>query len=436
MALIQYGSWGRYPKKYPAEAIKLLWRHRLPEIDKLKYPVLPYGLGKSYGDSCLNENGVILDARGLSRFIDFDEERGILRCEAGATLDEILNFFVPRGWFLDVTPGTKLVTVGGAIANDVHGKNHHKSGTFGRSVVKFELLRSNGEKLICSREENSELFSATIGGLGLTGLILWAEIKLIKIPSPFIEMESVKFDSLDEFFEINEDSDKNFDYTVAWVDAGARGSRLGRGLFNRGNFASGISTKDAPKPPLKAVLPFEFPLINKCSVKLFNSLYFNKQQNKIEKKTTSYDSFFYPLDAVADWNKAYGKDGFLQYQFGVPFKNGKKAIKSILRSIADSGLSSFLTVLKTFGEAESPGLMSFPRPGFTLAVDFRYYGEETLKKLSELDATVRENGGAIYPAKDARMSPSDFKIFYPRWKEFEKFIDPKFSSSFWRRVSQ
>lgn len=429
-----YESWGRYPKVKPAKVEQIFWQSEIPDISKFDTSILPYGLGKSYGDSCLNENGTLLDTSGMNHLISFDEESGLIRCEAGFTLKDALDFLTPRGFFLATTPGTKHITVAGAVANDVHGKNHHVCGSFGHQVTQFELLRSNGQKLICSPIENKELFAATIGGLGLTGLITWVEFKNQKVTSPFIAMESIKFGDVDEFFAINDESN-DFSYTVSWIDCTASGGSLGRGLYSRGNHAD-PTVHDIPGLPKEKEFPFPFeaPFINPFTVSLFNFLFYNKQFRPIEKSIVHYDPFFYPLDAVNNWNKAYGKNGFLQYQFVVPFASGKDAIKEILKYVSQTGLSSFLTVLKTFGNMRSLGMLSFPRPGITLAIDFRMNGDETLNMLCELDNVVRDAGGVIYPAKDARMTAEDFQLFYPEWKEFEQYIDPKFSSSFWRRV--
>lgn len=429
-----YLSFGRYPKVEHFDVQKLLWTHKIPDIQEFEHSVLPYGYGKSYGDSCLNEGGILLDTKGWDKLISFDPENLLLECEAGVTLADCLEFLVPRGYFLASTPGTKHITVGGAIANDVHGKNHHRLGTFGCHVKEFELVRSDRTRLICSPEENSELFKATIGGLGLTGLITKAKFSVVKIPSPFIEMESIKFDNLEEFYEINDES-KDYDFSVSWVDSTATSADLGRGLFGRGNFAS-FEKGNMPKEPSGGVKPFPFdaPFINPLSVGAFNTLYYNKQINKKEKSIVHYEPFFYPLDAVDGWNKAYGKKGFLQYQFVLPFGDDLFYLKEIMRFIVESGISSFLTVLKTFGNIQSPGMLSFPRPGITLAIDFRMT-DETLHVLEETDRVVREAGGVIYPAKDARMSADNFKHFYPQWEEFKKYKDPKFSSSFWRRVT-
>ncbi len=428
-------SWGMYPEHLPEEIIFLKWISNLPDFNKFSNYILPFGLGKSYGDSCQNSAGTILDTHLLSHFINFNKEESLLTCECGTTLASILDFIIPYGYFLPSTPGTKHITVGGAIANDVHGKNHHIGGTFGCNVKQFELVRSNGERMICSKNENSNMFAATIGGLGLTGLITWAEFNVKKCSSPFIAMESIKFDSLEEFFEINKDSEKNFDYTVAWVDCTATDGRLGRGLFNRGNHAD-PSIHSIPKEKQINSIPYPLNInfINQCSVNAFNMLYFNKQLNPIEKHIVDYNAFFYPLDAILNWNKMYGKNGFVQYQFVIPFKNGVDNLKRIMKYIAKSGISSFLTVLKTFGEVKSPGMLSFPRPGITLAIDFPMGNNKTLSLCNELDELVKAAGGVLYPAKDARMNGKDFRQFYPNWKEFSEYIDPKFSSSFWRRV--
>jgi FAD/FMN-containing dehydrogenase len=437
MNLNSYNSWGRYPRIFPKDVKKVFWLNELPDLSKIDGSILPWGLGKSYGDSCLNEDGTLIDMSGLNKFISFDEKTGLLKCEAGVTLATILDIFVPRGWFLSVTPGTKFITVGGAIANDVHGKNHHKMGTFGCHLTQFELLRSDGSRTICSPKENSELFAATIGGLGLTGIITWAEFYLKPCPSAFFAMESIKFNSVKEFFEINEESEEGFDYSVSWVDCSAGGPNLGRGLYTRGNHASPEDYK-LPELPKSGILPFPFdaPFINNLSVIAFCILYYGKQFNKIEKNVVHYNPFFYPLDAVNFWNKAYGKNGFLQYQFVVPFGNDEYTINTILKEVVKSGMSSFLTVLKTFGNMKSPGMLSFPRPGITLATDFRFDGKRTLDQLNKIDEIVKSAGGILYPAKDSRMNGDDFFKFYPKAEEFTKYIDPKFSSSFWRRINQ
>lgn len=436
----RYDSWGRYPKAQPKQVVPISWRDRLPALQKLNGTLLPFGYGRSYGDSCLNEGGTLLDVTGLNHFIAFDADNGILRCEAGISLAEILDVIVPRGWFLPVSPGTKFVSVGGAIANDVHGKNHHVAGTFGRYVNCFELLRSDGERRVCSPTENSELYQATIGGLGLTGVILWAEFRLKKIATPLIKMESIRFGTLDEFFRISADSDsRRIDYTVAWIDCSAQGKDLGRGRFTRGDFYDpplGMNGEPTQIPTIP-MPPLDFPsyTINPWSVKAFNLLYYHIHVPRVRSGIVHYNPFFYPLDSITDWYRGFGKAGFLQYQFVIPYKESYEPLREIVKRIVRSGQGSFLNVLKTFGNIASPGMLSFPREGVTLALDFANRGLSTLRLLDELDQIVFENNGAIYPAKDARMSPASFRASFPKWQQFAQYIDPKFSSSFWRRVT-
>ena len=431
-------SWGRYPVVQPKEVVPIYWRSDLPKLASYKQPVLPFAYGRSYGDSGLNENGIALDVSHLKRFIAFDEQAGLLRCEAGLSLAEILEVIVPRGWFLPVTPGTKFVSVGGAIANDVHGKNHHVAGTFGCHVTCFELLRSDGTHVLCSPTENSELFQATIGGLGLTGVILWAEFHLLSINGPYIDMERIRYTSLKEFLQLAADSDKNFEYTVAWVDCMTGGAQLGRGIFMRGNHErSGRYTAKHSVKKLSLAVPLDMPsfVLNPLSMKAFNTAYYHSQASKRVRKVIPYEPFFYPLDSIHEWNRMYGKRGFMQYQFVIPFDNGYAVMHEILERINRSGEGSFLTVLKQFGERRSPGLLSFPRPGLTLALDFANNGPRTLHLFDELDRVVGQSGGVVYPAKDAHMSPESFQQYFPQWQTFAQYIDPQFSSSFWRRVT-
>ena len=434
--LANYQSWGRYPQ-VNQKSYAVSWGHEDVPFADLPGTVLAYGQGRSYGDSCLNADGTLLDTAGLNRFIAFDPERGVLQCEAGTTLADILPVIAPHGWFLPVTPGTQFVSIGGAIANDVHGKNHHQAGTFGCYVRQFELLRSDGSRLVCSPSQHPQLFAATIGGLGLTGLIVWAEIQLTAIPGPWIAMEILKFDNLDEFLSLTADSDTDYAYTVSWVDCFASGDRLGRGLFMRGNFTAEGKPRQQIYRRTRLNVPVDIPafVLNAPSLKAFNWLYYHKQSRRWVKQLVAYPSFFYPLDAIANWNRLYGKRGFFQHQCVVPFSAGKAAIAEILARIAARRLGAFLAVLKTFGSRVSPGLLSFPRPGITLTLDFPNQGQATFQLLDELDQIVRECGGAVYPAKDARMSARNFQAYFPQWRTLATYRDPKFSSSFWRRVT-
>lgn len=432
----RYESWGRFPKLHDQRVLSIDSPKAALPLPPDGRTVLPYGLGRSYGDSCVNNDNAVIDTSALSCFISFDAERGIVRAEAGVSLATILRVFVPRGWFLPVTPGTKFVTLGGAIANDIHGKNHHKAGTFGRHVLSFGLLRSDGSHRTCSLNENQDLFAATIGGLGLTGLITWVELQLSPIKSPYLDTRTIKFRNLDEFFDISAESDKLFDYSVSWVDCTSEGDNLGRGLFMAGNF----SERTKNKKPSSLALPFpcEAPswLLNSLFMRSFNTLYYNKQTKHSVDALTHYEPFFYPLDAVLNWNRMYGKRGFFQYQLVVPFEQDRNIIKEIFRRITRSKRASFLAVLKTFGDVQSPGMMSFPEKGVTLALDFPNDGKPTLALMDELDSIVKEAKGRIYAAKDARMSPEIFRLSYPRVDEFKQFVDPRFSSSLWRRVME
>jgi FAD/FMN-containing dehydrogenase len=431
-------SWGRNPKAKQA-VIDLFWLNELPEFSNIDGPVLPYGKGRSYGDVCLNDGGTLLATEHLDRFMAFDPNSGILRCEAGVSLEEILKLVVPHGWFVPVTPGTKFITVAGAVANDVHGKNHHLFGTFGEHVRAFELARSDGSRRVCTPTENVELFRATIGGLGLTGLMLWVEFQLKKMPTPFIAVENIRYRNLEEFFSLARESESAFEYTVAWVDCLAKGRSLGRGIFMRGNDAAATQ---APTRELSKEKHVTFPIdapnfaLNRWSVAAFNAAYYHKQLRERSRKITHYDPFFYPLDAVLHWNRIYGKRGFFQYQFVTPMSHAEKVVTRVLERISAAGAASFLSVLKTFGARPTAGMMSFPKPGVTLAMDLPNLGEPMLRLLDELDEIVMENQGVLYPAKDARMSPATFRASFPQWKEFAKHIDPRFSSSFWRRVTE
>jgi FAD/FMN-containing dehydrogenase len=406
----------------------------LPEIAG---KLLPYGNGRSYGDSCLNDGGSVLRTRGLDRYIAFDTGSGVLRCEAGVLLAEVLELCLPQGWFLPVTPGTKYATVGGAIANDVHGKNHHVAGTFGPYVRAFELLRSDGSRLHCSPTGNPDWFAASIGGLGLTGLITWAEVQMKPVPGPWLETETHKFGNLEEFFALSEGAAGRHEYTMAWIDCASSGSALGRGLFTSAEHAptpAGV----AERHPRRLAMPFTPPvsLVNGLSLKAFNWLYYHRQRQLVQRALQHYDPVFYPLDGIRDWNRMYGPRGFLQHQCVIPPAHAHRGIEELLKQVAASGQGSFLAVLKLFGDKRSPGLLSFPRPGATLALDFPNAGPRTFQLLDRLDAVVAATGGAVYPAKDARMSGAHFRQFFPAWERFQTFIDPRFSSGFWRRVME
>lgn len=429
-----YESWNRYPQVGHQAVIPLCWRSDLPSPGEVDGTVLPFGQGLSYGDTCLNDGGTLLDTSGLSRFIAFDEEAGLCRCEAGVTLGEVLTVAVPRGWFLSVTPGTRHVTVGGAIAHDVHGKNHHLMGTFGCHVPRFELWARDG-RILCSPEENRELYRATIGGMGLTGLIVWAELQLQRVRGPYMRTRDEPFGSLDEFWDVAAAADAAWPYTAAWLDGFAPKRRLGRGVLMAGAHADEDHDDRRSGRRTLPALPFDAPrgTLNRLTVGVFNRLY-RLLHGRRRTRRVHYQPFCYPLDALPRWNRLYGKRGFFQYQCVVPPDAARNTIREILVRLCDARQQPYLTVLKQFGDRPSPGLMSFPRPGTTLAADLPHRGEGTLRLLDELDRMVLGAGGAVYPAKDARMSREAFRASFPRWEEFAGFVDPRFSSTFWRRV--
>jgi FAD/FMN-containing dehydrogenase len=399
--------------------------------------VLPFGNGRSYGDSCLNETGALLHTRALDHFIRFDRDTGVLACEAGVLLADILRLVVPAGWFLPVVPGTSYVTVGGAIANDVHGKNHHQAGTFGRHVRKLELLRSTGTRTVCSQTENPAWFAATVGGLGLTGVITWAELQLRRIPGPWLDVESIRFANVAEFFALSAESEQSCEYTVAWIDCLSRGKRLGRGILQRANHGAARPVA-APGGERKLSVPFPLPmsLVNGVSLRAFNTLHYHRQSAGRRHASEPFQSFFFPLDRILHWNRLYGPKGFYQYQCVVPMPHAREATTELLATISRSGQGSFLAVLKSFGSVASPGMLSFPRAGITLALDFPNKGLAVERLFNSLDSILSTAGGTLYPAKDGRMPGALFRSGYPCWQKFSEFIDPACSSSFWRRVTE
>jgi len=419
-------SWGGLPAE-GQELLPLSWRDELAA--KLPRAGLAVGCGRSYGDVGLAANGTVLAARGLDRLLAFDNETGILRCEAGVCLGDILSWSLPRGWVLPVVPGTCYVTVGGAIANDIHGKNHHRAGTFGAHVRSLLLQRSDGETRSCSAEDNSEWFAATIGGLGLTGCIVEAELQLAPVAGPWLDTENIRFAELAEFFELSQASDTDYEYTVAWIDCLSKSTR---GHFTRANHNQRSDPAESAGSMLAVPFAPPFSPINRLTLKAFNSLYFHRQLRPRVAAEKSFRGWMFPLDRVGHWNRLYGRGGFRQYQCVVE----PAAVEELLTVIRRAGEGSFLAVLKMFGDLKSPGLLSFPRPGATLALDFPWRGERTLDLFKHLDAVVAAVGGAIYPAKDAHMTGADFRRAYPAWETLENYRDPRLKSLFWERVTE
>src|ERR1700735_877536 len=430
-----FQSWGRYPT-YGAKVVPLPWQSDFPATTEgLHNGALPVGMGRSYGDVCLLKDGNLLLTTGMDRLIDFDAEAALLTAGGGGTPAQILDFAVPRGFFLPVSPGTKYVTLGGAIANDIHGKNHHIAGPFGRHIPQFELVRSDGSRLHCSPTKNPDLYAATIGGLGLTGLITWATLRLKPIVSRMIDYEGIQFQGIDEFLDLSNQS-KGIEYTVSWIDGASTGRNFARGVFMQGAHSIRRDTlKSSPKP--KLVFPFDAPAfaLNHLSVSLFNTAYFHKQIHKRVVSLQDSEPFFYPLDKVLHWNRMYGKRGFLQFQYVIPWEHAKEGTIAILHEVAKSGLASFLAVLKVFGDVPSPGMMSFPKPGITVALVFPIKPNKSFPLFQRLADMTLEFGGRLYPAKDAAMTAAQFQSFYPQWEQFSRYRDPMFTSSFWERVT-
>ena len=425
--MVAVGSWGRLgTSDHRMQA--LADRTRIKADIKGQHQGLAFGMGRSYGDVCLNPGGTLWDLRSLDRFIAFDEQTGRLRCESGTLLREIQRFGVQRGWMLPVVPGTQYVTVGGAIANDIHGKNHHRYGCFGDHVTQLTLARTSGEVLNCLPGDT--MFAATVGGLGLTGVIVEAELQLRRVPSPWLEVETLPYEDLEEFFALADASEADWEHTVSWIDCL---HPSGRGIFMRANSVAG----DQPEPPPRADLRFPFvppiSMVNRLSLRPFNAMYFHLKKTQT-RSLQHYVQFFHPLDRIQDWNRLYGPHGFYQYQCVLPREVGAAGVQAMLKTIASAGLGSFLAVLKTFGQRDAIGMLSFARPGVTLALDFPNTGTPTLALFERLDAIVMEAGGRLYPAKDARMPRAMFEAGYPRLKEFLPLRDAGISSAMSRRL--
>ena len=435
-------GWGNIPHSlsfvtYPREAQDI---RNLPAGQKL----LPRGLGRSYADQATNSGHLVLKLEKMNHFLSFNEATGILDCEAGVTLEDIITVLAPKGWFPMITPGTKYITIGGAIANDVHGKAHHADGSFVNCVYNFTILLADGSVRNASREENSDLFWANFGGLGLLGTILTARIQLRKIETTYFRQKAYAAKNLDDMLHAIEESENEYSSSVAWVDPMARGNSLGRGVLTMGNHAR---LEDLPANlranPLKLgkkaklTVPFYMPgfILNKLSVSMLDVVLYWKQ--KSAPSISHYDGFFYPLDMINNWNRGYGKRGFIQYQFVLPVANGKENIRKILTEITQSSCIPFLNVLKKFGKGQG-GLLSFPFEGYTFAIDFPI--TKALKPFTEkLDKMVLDMGGRIYLGKDAYLDEATFKAMYPQhkeWLQIKKKYDPNnvFSSDLSRRI--
>ena len=438
-------GWGRYPIAHS----DVCRPEKLSELaavvgDPAPTHLIARGAGRAYGDAAINDHARVLDAQRINRMLGFDPATGILQCEAGVTIAEIIETFLPRGWFMPVTPGTKFVTIGGSIAADVHGKNHHRDRSLGSHVVWISLMLANGEIARCSRDHDPDLFWATIGGMGLTGVIIETAIRLKRVASAWFDGEVFRARDLDEALERFEREDARYGYSVGWIDCLGSGATLGRSVITFGNVAERdalpATTRDTPfEVPrrLRASVPINFPgfALSKATVKAFNAMWFATHRDS-GRVFIDYESFFYPLDMIHDWHRIYGKRGFTQYQCVWPLAESRAGLIEVLEAIARAGLGSFLTVIKRFGPQE--GMLSFPMPGYTLALDFPIT-PDLFPLLDRLDQTVLARGGRVYLAKDSRMKPETFKAMYsefPRWYAIKRRVDPdnRFSSSLSRRL--
>jgi decaprenylphospho-beta-D-ribofuranose 2-oxidase len=429
-------GWGRYPVQNcavqrPENISSLLQLTQTPEVKSL----LSRGAGRSYGDAAFNSVGYTILGERLNRMLDFNERTGLLCCEAGVTIEDILKVFLPRGWFPIVTPGTKFVTVGGAVAFDVHGKNHHRDSSFCRYVRRLTLILASGETVSCSREENSDLFWATVGGMGLTGIIVDVELFLRPSATAYYKTLNLKARDLLEALALFDEHEPHYQYSVAWIDCLASGNALGRSLLTLGNEATLEDLNRRQRvhpleisPRRRWRVPFDFPsgALNRYTVGMFNQLYYHRQRSPQVEKIVDYDSFFYPLDAIGDWNRIYGKRGFVQYQFVIPNSVSREGLTCVLKLLSSKGCGSFLAVLKRFG-AQDGGWLSFPMPGYTLALDIPIQ-TGIWEFLEQLDRIVLEYGGRLYLAKDARLRPEVFRQMYPnydRWLRVKSQVDPQ-----------
>ena len=433
-------GWGRYP----LQTCELERPERYADLRPTTDTVIARGQGRSYGDASLNENGRVILTERIDRMLELDVKQGILRAEAGVTLADILPVIIKQGWFLPVTPGTKFVSLGGCVASDVHGKNHHHDGGFGEHVLEIKLILADSSYKTCSATENADLFWATVGGMGLTGIISEVTLKLIPIQSSQISVRNHAAKNLQHLFQLLQDPALDDSYSVAWIDCLATGEQLGRGIAMFGHHAT-TAEFSGPIPLLSKVkkprsLPFDFPswVLNPLSISVFNKLYYYRESRKKSPFFTDYDSYFYPLDTIGQWNRMYGKRGFVQYQCVIPEATALEGMTAILKELSGSRRSSFLAVLKRFG-AQGKGLLSFPLPGYTLALDLPIRDKALFSLLDKLDHIVLQHGGRVYLAKDARISAESFRSMYPRyaeWLKTKQAVDPsnRFSSSLARRL--
>jgi len=439
-------GWGHCP----VETCAIYRPERISELSSIvssapEASLISRGRGRSYGDASLNQTGAVILHERLGRLLDFDAETGVLRCEAAASLAEIIDLLLPRGFFLPVTPGTKHISIGGAIAADVHGKNHHRDGSLSSQIVDFRLLTASGNILTCSREQNAEAFWATVGGMGLTGAILDARIQLQRVQTAYLHAHTERAPDLDAALDGMQSSDRDYAYAVAWIDCLARGRSLGRSLLLRANPASvedlPPATRRAPlsiSTPHMPQVPFPLPALclNPWTMKLFNAGFYHAHRPGTT--LVDYQRYFYPLDAIGHWNRIYGRRGVIQYQVVLPPERSREGLLAVLERVSAMRGASFLAVLKSMG-SESGGLLAFARPGMTLALDFPNTGAGLSRLLAELDELVVREGGRVYLAKDSCLSAEHMAAMYPelgRFRAVKAKLDPeqRFSSSLARRL--
>ena len=419
----QIANWGNYPV-VESDEISFSYAGQLKSVIAQQKDMIARGNGRCYGDASLAKTTI--NTLKYDKILSFDAVNGIFECQSGVTLDQVLEVIVPKGWFLPVTPGTKYITIGGAVASDVHGKNHHVDGSFSRHIVEMDILLASGETITCSPTLHSDLFWATCGGMGLTGIVIRVKFDLKKIETAYIKQKQIKAANLDEVLRLF-DENKHYTYSVAWIDCLQKGKDFGRSILILGEHATidDLNAKQKKHPlalpkKKKITFPFQLPsfVLNTFTVKAFNFLYYAKNTKKEINNVVSYEPFFYPLDAILHWNRGYGKKGFVQYQFVLPLES-KQGLIDILNRISEKGLGSFLAVLKVFGEQND--LISFPKEGYTLALDFPVR-KGLFEFLNELDEIVLQYGGRLYLSKDARMKAETFWSSYENAKQFQQIV--------------
>ena len=409
-------GWGRVPSTFAVEV-------RSENLLKLSQALpLARGLGRAYGDAALPAPGEqrIGGTALADRLLEFDHNRGVLKAEAGVSLAALARVLLPRGWFTPVSPGTRFVTLGGMIAADVHGKNHHRDGTIGRHVESLTVRTGLGDVVECSPTLHADLFWATLGGMGLTGMVIDATIRMAAVPSPWIVEERQQANDLDHFIDMLQESGKNWPMTVGWIDTLSTGSELGRGILIRGRWATGDEAGDRmPRLVDRGItVPFAFPevFLNKWVVKTFNAAHYTLHRKRSEKRIVHPWTFFYPIDVLRDWSRLYGRRGFTQYQCVLPNVVAKAATRAVLAEVSRQSSSSFLCVIKDCG-AEGNGLLSFPLPGVSVALDIPFRNA-TQSLVDALNSIVAAAGGRIYLAKDALTRRSQIRALEPRLDKF------------------